>query len=195
MSKTLALTEANQSYLTQSSGRYDAPAFMRRTKHAEDVFQRLLERLRHDRDDLIVIVRLRVGQLKMMAGDWQALHFLLSDEAMELLPRLYDELHPHLLVPVQESRSPTELRSAVDELREAIHYFNLRWFRHIVQCDLTAVNQARDDYNRYFLLEKECVVQSATAAEQDFQPLQRLTHEDLFREFPLLEERLERSRA
>jgi hypothetical protein len=168
---------------------------MRRAKQADDAYQQLLARLHHDRDDLLVMVRLRVGQLKALAGDWQTLHFLLSDHALEILPRLHEELHPHLRLPLEPTRSPTELAGAVEELREAIHFFNLRWFKHLAGIDLGAINQLRETHNRYYVLEKECAVRSAAVAKQGYEPLEPLTQEHLLREFPLLEESLLRKAA
>ena len=52
--------------------------------------------------------------------------------------------------------------------------------------DLSAVNELRKGYNRYYVLEKECAVRSARIARQGFAPLPPLTTGDLVAQFPLL---------
>jgi hypothetical protein len=56
----------------------------------------------------------------------------------------------------------------------------------LANVDLTAVNELREGYNRYYVLEKECAVRSARIARQGFTPLPPLTHDELMSQFPLL---------
>jgi hypothetical protein len=51
---------------------------------------------------------------------------------------------------------------------------------------LNQVNDLRDGYNRYYVLEKECAVRSFRLARQGFCPLEPLTVEDITALFPLL---------
>jgi hypothetical protein len=52
--------------------------------------------------------------------------------------------------------------------------------------DLTALNAGRADYNRYYLLEKECAVRSPSIARQGYSPLDAVTHDELLAAFPPL---------
>jgi len=56
----------------------------------------------------------------------------------------------------------------------------------LAKVDLTTVNRAREDYNRYYLFEKECAVGSARTARMGFAVLSPMTLEDVARHFPLL---------
>ena len=51
---------------------------------------------------------------------------------------------------------------------------------------LDAVNDLRDGYNRYYLIEKECAIRSPTLARRGFVRLEPLKHENLFEALPLL---------
>ena len=78
------------------------------------------------------------------------------------------------------------LRQALTELTESIERFNGRWREFLTQVDLTAVNEARDGYNRYYLLEKECALRSPNLARQGFRRLAPLTPADVAELLPLL---------
>jgi len=86
---------------------------------------------------------------------------------------------------VSASRS-SRLRRSLRELNESLEHFNERWQAFLSKVDLTAVNEMRDGYNRYYVLEKECAVRSARIARQGFIPLEPLTIDDVIAEFPLL---------
>src|SRR5215469_4479677 len=80
-------------------GFYDAPAFVRRVKRLEDAERILHEHLGAKRTENLSIVRLRIGQLRALAGNWQALRPLLGDDAsLAILEALHDELQPVLRV-------------------------------------------------------------------------------------------------
>jgi len=64
--------------------------------------------------------------------------------------------------------------------------FNRRWFDFLPTVDLTAVNEARDGYNRYYLLEKECAMRSPRLARQGFERLECFTIGELMTMLPIL---------
>ena len=64
--------------------------------------------------------------------------------------------------------------------------FNRRWLPFVRGLDLTALNAERADYNRYYLLEKECAVRSPHIARQGYRPLDPVTHDDLLAALPPL---------
>lgn len=72
------------------------------------------------------------------------------------------------------------------ELHESLEHFNQHWRAFLTGVDVTAVNDLRDKYNRYYVLEKECAVRSARVARQGFVRMEPLTIEDLAAQFPLL---------
>ena len=51
---------------------------------------------------------------------------------------------------------------------------------------LEPINRQIDNYNRYYVLEKECVLGSARLAARHFVPKTPLTLDELIEEFPYL---------
>jgi hypothetical protein len=165
---------------------YDAPAYARRARAVEDAYDQLIRNCHRRRDELIQLVRLRLGVLKALAGRWEALQPLLGNEHAGLMRELHDELDPVLKVPVAPTPSCRVLSRALCELRASIERFNRRWHGFLESVDLKPINELRDGYNRYYLLEKECAMRSARLARQGFRRLAPLTVAHLATVFPLL---------
>jgi hypothetical protein len=171
----------------RSLSQFDAPAYIRRARGVEAALEQLLEHCRKCRVEWLEIVRLRVGILHALSGDWDNLRPLLADEEqLAILRYSLAALAAPLRAPIEPTTSPRILRHALHELRESLERFNQRWQAFLMSVDLTALNEMRERYNRYYVLEKECAVRSPRVARQGFVPLQPLTHEDLTSQFPLL---------
>jgi hypothetical protein len=159
---------------------YGAPAYVRRARDVEAALEQLLEHCRKQRDEWLPMVRLHLGRLRALAGEWDALRPWLPDEdQVALLRDLEAALQPRLRVPVERTASARVLRRALRELRGSIERFNRRWLAFLPIVDLTRVNELREGYNRFFLLEKECAVRSPRLARQGFRQLEPLTTEGL----------------
>jgi hypothetical protein len=166
---------------------YDAPAYVRRARRVEDAWEQVLQRCRARRDEWLLLVRLRLGRLHALAGDWEALSPLLDGEGeVEALRHLYGSLQPRLRAPVQRNSSPRVLRRALRELADSLEHFNARWHEFLPTADLADANTARADYNRYYLLEKECAVRSPRLARAGFRHLEPLTAASLAAALPPL---------
>jgi hypothetical protein len=130
---------------------------------------------------------MRIGMLHALAGDWDNLRPLLADDdQLDILRYHLAALAAPQRAPVEPTESHRTLRHALQELRESLEYFNERWREFISNVDLTAINELRDGYNRYYVLEKECAVRSARVARQGFVRLEPLTTGELMVQFPLL---------
>ena len=141
---------------------------------------------RQQREEWLPLVRLNLGRLFALAGDWPALRPLLgSEEHLEQLRQLHVELEPRLRLVIEPTTSARRC-GALAELRQSIERFNDRWQAFLPTIDLTTINELREGYNRYYLIEKEAVVNSPGVARQGFQPLELLTHADLAEVLPLL---------
>jgi hypothetical protein len=103
-----------------------------------------------------------------------------------VLERLWGELKPELQVRIEPTTVEKKLRRALGVLASDIEAFNRRWTAYLPTVDFAAVNQQRADYNRYYVLEKECAVRSLMVARHGFQPLAPLTTADLFEALPIL---------
>jgi hypothetical protein len=102
------------------------------------------------------------------------------------LERLHEELSPRLRVPTGRTSSRRRLRRALWELRHSIELFNRRWASYLAAVDVRGVNELREGYNRYYIVEKECALRSPRLAREGFVPLEPLTTQGLFALLPLL---------
>jgi hypothetical protein len=176
-------SEAFRRFLSQ----FDAPAYIRRARGVEAALEQLLEHCRRRRAEWLEIVRLRIGMLHALAGDWDnLLPFLDDEEQLDILRYLLAALAAPLRAPIEPTTSARALRRALQELHESLQRFNRRWQEFLESVDLTSTNELREGYNRYYVLEKECAVRSARVARQGFAPLPPLTMDDLASQFPLL---------
>ncbi len=57
---------------------------------------------------------------------------------------------------------------ALRELNESLESFNRRWRAFLEGVNLAHVNELREGYNRYYVLEKECALRSPFLARQGF---------------------------
>lgn len=158
---------------------FGGPAFMRRAQRAENALADLLQHLRDARHELLAMVRLRLGQLHALAGGWGQLARFVAAESLTELRRLFDELNPHLRVPIEPATNAGTIRAALADLQESINRFNGRWREMLATTDLSEVNRRRDEYNRWYVLEKECFVGSAKIARQGFRQLEMVTVAEL----------------
>ena len=120
------------------------------------------------------------ARLRPAARPWLA-----DDESVRTLT----ELAAAVGLPERAPAAPTsarKIRRALRDLREAVERFNGRWAEFLRWLDLSAVNQSRDGYNRYYLLEKECALGALAVARDGFRPLPPLTTEALLELLPPL---------
>ena len=174
-------------FFDQVLSQYDVPAFVRRGRRAQEAYQDLLHRCRQQRVEWLAMPTLHMGQLAALAVDLERLTPLLADAGqVDVLRQLEQELKPRLRVPVAPATSRRPLRTALHELCESMHRFNRRWLDYLPRVNLAPVNGVRADYNRYYLLEKECSLRSPTLARMGFCPLRPVTLDDLMAELPPL---------
>jgi hypothetical protein len=163
-----------------------APAFMNRAAQVQGAWLGLLSRCRQQRQEWLEMVLLRLGTLQALAGDWCRLQPWLEEEQVTALRLLAEMLQPVLRVPVAESSSAGVLRRSLEELRESMERFNQCWVKFLREVDLGPVNKLRENYNRYYVLEKECIIGSPILARRGFQPMKPATLTDLEETLPYL---------
>ena len=166
--------------LKQLMGYFDVPAYVRRARRVDDALEELLVSCRAKRSKWLAVVRIRLGMVHALAGDWAELRPCVRDDRQcEILARMHRELAPVLHVRMNPTNSQRVLRRALGDLCESLERFNRRWRKFLAEIDLRAVNGAREDYNRYYVLEKECAVRSVAAARHGFRRLEPMTLEHL----------------
>ena len=171
----------------QFLSQFDAPAYIRRARAVQGAFEQLLDHCRRQRAEWLKMARMRVSMLRALAGEWGNLRpFFADDDQLDILRYHLAALASPLLVHVEPTTSARALRHALHELQESLERFNQHWHSFLSTLDLTSVNNLRDGYNRYYVLEKECAVRSARVARQGFVRMELLTIEDLAAQFPLL---------
>jgi hypothetical protein len=157
--------------LNELLGLFDAPAYIRRARGVEQALEYLLGQARRQREDWLGMVRLRLGVLHALAGDWSVLRpWLADDEQVRVLEALRAELKPRLRLPPAPTRSPRALRRALRELLESLERFNTRWAHYLRTVDVSYVNELREGYNRYYVLEKSCALRNDLLARRGFEP-------------------------
>jgi hypothetical protein len=165
----------------------DGPAYARRARRVHGAFEDLLARCQKKRDEWLTFVRIALGTLRGLAGEWKALRpCVRDDESLDVLRRLYDELLPRLRVPVEPTTSVRKHRAALAELIDGLERFNRRWLAYAAELDLRPINELREGYNRWYLLEKELALRNAAAARFGFQRLPPLTVEEVLQRLPPL---------
>jgi hypothetical protein len=166
---------------------FDAPAFVRRSMQVEAAWEALLAVCRRERERLLEMPRMRLARFWAFVQLRQAdsTPFSKADD-MAYLEELHRAWQPRLRCAVKPARSEADVARALAELSQSFLRFNRRWLAFVGELDLRPVNQLRDGYNRYYLLEKECALRSARLAREGFVPLPSVCTDDLLVKLPLL---------
>lgn len=163
-------------------GMFDVPAFARRGHELEHALGRLGLLLRRQRLGMLDMVRLRLKQWAD-AADGPESEVTVFVESIQPLWPLTGAEPPHWA-----SRNATDRKrkSIARDLRAGVERFNRRWSSRVEELSLDGINRQIDHYNRYYVLEKECVLGSARLAARHFVPRPPLERADLFADHPLL---------
>jgi hypothetical protein len=173
--------------MQQVLAQFDAPAYIRRGRGVQEALDHLLRKCRAQRDEWLGMTRLHLGRLHALAGDWSALRSLVTDEEqLAVLESLRASLSPKLRAPVQATTSQPVLRHALHGLVSSLKRFNARWHDYLQNVDRSVIDQLRDGYNRYYVLEKSCAMRSDRLAGLGFVPLEPLSVEELASHLPPL---------
>lgn len=166
---------------------FDAPAYVRRGRAVEQELQFVVARCEQQRQEWLMMPRLQLGRLQALAGEWSGLSRHLADaEQVTVLESLWAMLQPKLRVPLEPTTSARKLRRALAELIESLERFNARWQGYLGKVDVRRVNELREDYNRYYVLEKACALRSDRLARLGYSPTTPLDLAELQRHLPLL---------
>ena len=163
-------------------GLFDVPAFARRGQDLESSLARLRWRCRRARGGMLDMVRLRLRQWAS-AADGPGTESLIFASSIEGLWPLAEAGAPKWAARAAPLR---RLRGIARDLIASVERFDRRWLEHLGGLDLAPINRQVDDYNRYYLLEKECSLGSARLAARHFVPKARVTLDDVRLELPPL---------
>ncbi len=162
----------------------EEPAFIARARAPEVALDSLLKRCESRRAELLLWPRRHFSTLRQRVGDdWTRLTSLVIDQdSLAIFAVLTAEL-PKL----DEGRSSwlARDRKLLSLFLDSAFRFNTAWIQFLDDSGLDEVNRLRDDYNRYYMMEKACAFGSAMTAGE-FTPLESLSRDFLFSRFPLL---------
>lgn len=163
-------------------GLYDVPAFARRGQDVETALSRLKGRCAFVRAEMLEMVRLRLRQ-------WSGVAVGPEDFEGTFESSIWPIFEAAGYAPAAWASSPGSRRqraTVARDLASSVARFNSRWGTFVEGLNLGPLNDRIDQYNRYYLIEKECAMGSHRLASRLFVPLPPLTREELVRDHPLL---------
>lgn len=168
---------------------FDAPAFVRRAKGVELAEEFLHAHCSRQREEWLEMPRLRLGQFAAALGEWSRWP-MSPGGGSDPQPwiALHEQWQPRLKVPVPRAHSAGQLQAPWDRMAESFAKFNRRWQTFVEKFPRDEINELRDGYNRYYVLEKECATGSAALARRGFVELPLVTVQTLLEWYPRLPE-------
>ena len=173
---------SSETEMKELLGLFDAPAFARRGVDLEYALGRLHSRCRRERDGLLDMVRLRLRQWSGVSTGPDDRAGTFAASIASLWPLCGAE--PPSWAP--QPAPPRRRRAVARDLVASVARFNLRWAAYLDQLNLEPVNRMIDQYNRFYLLEKECILGSARLALRHFTPRDRVSRGTLDEDYPAL---------
>lgn len=166
---------------------FDTPAYLRRARRVEAEWQLLLATCARERESLLEMPRVRLKLLLTGAAHGTPpLEEIVTPIDAARLRAQADAWQLKWPGPSRRFRHASEAAAALEALCTSWERFNRRWQAWVSDIDLTRINQLRDGYNRYYLIEKECATGSWLTAQSGYAPLAPATQADLFAAYPLL---------
>lgn len=166
---------------------FDTPAYLRRARQVEAEWRHLLTLCEGERQRLLELPKLRLGQLfAAVGGPEGAARLPVSEADRQQLLQLLEDWRPRLRSAVPPARTASQVVDHLQRLIAGLERFNREWELFLRGLDLTPINRLREGYNRYYVIEKECAVRSVRTAREGFEPLPPVTTDDLRRMFPPL---------
>lgn len=175
-------TNSVDAEINQLIGLFDLPAFARRGQDLEYALKRIRERCRRERAAMLDMVQVRLRQWAGAVIDADAGLAVFTASIAPLWPLSGAEPPAW----ARQAASPRRLRTIANDLIASTVRFNTRWSRFVDELGLDHVNRLIDQYNRYYLLEKECCLGSSRLAARFYTPQAPFTRDSLLAEFPLL---------
>jgi hypothetical protein len=182
--ESLTSVRSTEAELKELMGLFDAPAFARRGRDVEWAVARTLEISRRQRIEMLEMVHCRLRMwVSATSGyhDWQ----IAFTAPINYLWQMTGAKEP--LWSNSTKVRPRAVYSASRDLVSSLERFNKRWEKWVNKLEADTINRQIDHYNKYYVLEKECVVGSAKLAARLFQPVPRIDPAWLFSQFPLIQ--------
>lgn len=162
----------------------EEPAFVNRGRAPQFALDALLKSCSVHREERLEWPRRHFATLCLRtAGDWSRLrHHLAKEDDVNLFAVLECQLAP--IGKVAPSMLASE-RVLLRQFIESAARFNKDWLSFVEGSGLDHVNELREDYNRFYPMEKACAFRRDTVNE-GFKSLPLLNSAFLLERFPLL---------
>ncbi len=177
-----AQTFSVNSEIKELMGLFDLPAFARRGQDVEYSLKRLHARCRLQREELLEMVRLRLRQWAKVATGWHDWPEIWCSPVHSLWGMAHSEEPLWAVRPAP----PRQRKTVARDLIASLERFNKRWGGFLEALNLDPINQMIDQYNTYYVLEKECVMGSPRLAARHFAPVPQITVASLLEDYPML---------
>jgi len=174
---------STEAEIKQVLGMFDTPAFARRGREVEWVVRHTLNLCERRRTEMLDMVQCRLRMWANVAsgpGDWPLAFAEPIDHLWELT-----SAEP----PRWKASRPPSAKAAMNcaaGLCQSVERFNDRWRRFVGELKADAVNHQIDRFNKYYVLEKECIVGSSRLASRLFVPQPRIEPAWLLEQLPIL---------
>jgi hypothetical protein len=169
-------------------GLYDVPAYVRRALRVEEAILALEKRIEQQRVELLLSVRQALARWEETNRKYPSSRLLLDESTRRRLQLLAERLPAHPSIRTIPLLWPVRPKRIWRDLSEAVRTFNRKWNQWIAAVDLGPVNRLIDDYNKHYLVEKECAFRSVRAASRHFQPMKRIERQEFVDRYPPLAE-------
>ena len=168
--------------LNQLLGLFDVPAFARRGQDLEYALSRLNERVTREYSSKLEMVRLRLRQWASVAIGFDDG----SDTFETPVGPLWALAGASAPAWAPHRAAQRRRRTVARDLVASVARFNSRWAAFLHNLPLDPLNNRIDQYNRYYVLEKECVLGSARLAARHFVVRPHVTVEGFLAAYPCL---------
>lgn len=175
-----------QQTFQQIAGVFDEPAFIRRAKRTDNAWTFLLQRAEREYLERLKMPLMRVARLEMLSSGFRAFGDHLEPTSILAISRLFELHSPVLKRRLPPATRSSELAKETASLIDSFDRFNAKWQTFVRELDYDRINALRDGYNNYYVLEKECALQSFRTAADSFRPLPPVSDADVLERFPLL---------
>lgn len=179
----LTTVRSTEAEIKELMGLFDSPAFARRGRDIDWALARTIEISRRQRFELLEMVHCR---LRMWAAlttglqDWQLSFYEPIDYLWSITDAPVPVFNKSLKIKIKA------VKSASQNLVSSLERFNSRWEKWVNRLEADTINRQIDHYNKYYVLEKECVVGSAKLASRLFKPVERISPDWLLAQLPLI---------
>ncbi|MEM7312949.1 MAG: hypothetical protein AAF497_07335 [Planctomycetota bacterium] len=180
--------EGSRRQFLELASQVDTPAFVRRALSVENAEKSLIASCRAAREKMLEFCRMRLGVVGALVDKrWVLLNGYIGESMANRLGELHEKWQPQLRLAVEPSDDPRKLRRAIKELITSFESFNRKWDNYLATVSLNEINATRDQYNKYYVVEKSAAFLSDAIGKEGFEELQPFERDDLECRVPKLE--------